>query len=133
MKSRDSQYVHNLTLDEVQGMIIIAKKDGQVDTLHNPAPEEGELDLVGPSPDNRMILLTVPTGDGGRAWVYHIGKTELHEIEGGFGLGEIGWRNKGGIVLHQGCVMMTHCKKLESKNVDSPWIMELVEDLGKTE
>ncbi len=129
----DSHFATNLTFDATQGMVIIQKQDGKLDTLFNPIPEEGELDLVKLSPDNRMVLLTVPTGDGGRAWIYHVGNTEWHEIEGSFGLGEMDWLNDGRIVLHQGCIMATQCEKLESKSADTPWIMEIVEDLGRNE
>ena len=129
----DSQFATNLTFDEAQDIVFIERQDGNLDSLHNPAPDEGELDLVELSPDNRMVLLTVTTGDGGRAWVYQVGNSEWHEIEGGFGLGEMGWLNDGRVVLHQGCVLATQCKKLESKSADAPWVMEVVEDLGKNE
>lgn len=79
----------------------------------------------------KILLLTAPLGDGGEAWVYNVKDGKLHKIEGGFGLGEMGWLEDSRIMLHQGCVLATHCKKLESVNNKTPWLVEVTEDLGK--
>lgn len=114
-----------------QGEVWIKKQDGTYDTIAAPATADGVFESAELSPNKEFVLLTAPIGDGGEAWVYHLKDGKLHDIEGGFGLGEMGWLEDNRIILHQGCIMAAYCLKLESINNTTPWDMEVTEDLGK--
>lgn len=114
-----------------QGEVWIKKQDSTLHTIAPPNNADGIFETAELSPNKRFVLLTAPLGDGGEAWVYNVKDGKLHEIDGGFGLGKMGWLEDSRIMLHQGCVLATHCKKLESVNNKSPWLVEVTEDLGK--
>ncbi len=114
-----------------QGEVWIKKQDSTLHTIVAPNNADGIFETAELSPNKRFVLLTAPLGDGGEAWVYNVKDDKLHKIEGGFGLGEMGWLEDSRIMLHQGCVLATYCKKLESVNNKSPWQVEVTEDLGK--
>lgn len=119
--------------ESVQSNVWVKKQDGNIDTIVVPESAEGVFETAELSPNKQFVLLTIPVGDGGQAWIYNVRDGKLHEIEGGFGLGEIGWKDNGRLMLHQGCIMATYCKKLESVSNTVPWVLEVTEDLGKPE
>ncbi|MCX2678926.1 hypothetical protein OOZ15_03145 [Galbibacter sp. EGI 63066] len=114
-----------------QGEVWIKRQDSTLHTIVTPDTAEGIFETADLSPNKKFVLLTAPLGDFGEAWVYNVKDGKLHKIEGGFGLGEMGWLEDSRIMLHQGCVLATYCKKLESVNNTTPWVLEVTEDLGK--
>ncbi|QTY28202.1 hypothetical protein [Flavobacterium sp. CS20] len=114
-----------------QGEVWIKKQDSTLHTIVVPKTANGIFETAELSPNKKFVLLTAPLGDFGEAWVYNVKDGKLYEIEGGFGLGEMGWLKDNRIMLHQGCVLATHCKKLESINNKTPWLVEVTEDLSK--
>jgi hypothetical protein len=114
-----------------QGEVWIKKQDSTLHTIVAPKTAEGIFETAEMSPNKKFVLLTAPLGDFGEVWVYNVKDGKLYEIEGGFGLGEMGWLKDSRIMLHQGCVLATHCKKLESVNNKTPWTLKVTEDLGK--
>tara|TARA_R110000850_G_scaffold182360_1_gene307768 strand:+ start:19048 stop:19548 length:501 start_codon:yes stop_codon:yes gene_type:complete len=114
-----------------QGEVWIKKQDSTLDTIAAPGTANSVFETAELSPNKKFVLLTAPLGDGGEAWVYNVKDGKLHEIDGGFGLGDMGWMEDNRIMLHQGCVMAVYCLKLESVNNTTPWVLEITEDLGK--
>lgn len=114
-----------------QGEVWIKKQDSTLHTIVVPKTANGIFETAELSPNKKFVLLTAPLGDFGETWVYNVKDGKLYEIEGGFGLGEMGWLEDNRIMLHQGCVLATQCKKLESINNKTPWLVEVTEDLSK--
>lgn len=85
------------------------------------------------SPNKRFVLAAIFIGDSGHAWIYDMKSDALHEVTGGLGLGELRWLADNRIVMHSGCVAAEYCKRLESVNSGTPWIVEVAKDLGRYE
>ncbi|HYE59825.1 MAG TPA: hypothetical protein VEA18_01415, partial [Candidatus Kapabacteria bacterium] len=122
----------------VEGTIIhIYDENGKImRTIEPPEPfKDGpfSFDTAKISPNKRFVLTTIGIGDGGHAWIYDIQNDSLHEVTEGFGLGELGWLADNRIVLHSGCVAAEYCKRLESVSSETPWVVEVVKDLGRYE
>lgn len=116
-----------------QGEVWIKKRDSTLHVIAPPSTAEGGFEMAELSPNKKFVLLTAPLGDGGYAWVYNIQDGILYEIEGGFGLGDMGWLADSRVMLHQGCVLASQCKKMESISNTTPWMLKVTEDLGKYE
>ena len=122
-----------------ENVIYIHDKSGEViKTIKPPAPfdrDEGyfPFGMAKISPNQRFVLAAIPIGDGGHVWIYDMQNDNLHEVTGGLGLGELGWLADNRIVLHSGCVAAEYCKKLESVSSETPWVVEVVKDLGRYE
>lgn len=112
----------------LQDTVWVKKPDGSMDIIVPPPGAEGNFEMAEPSPNQKFILLTVSAGDGGQVWVYTVEDGKLHEVAGGFGMGEMGWLEDNRLMLHQGCIMAGACNKLKSVDSAHPWILKITED-----
>lgn len=133
--AQNSQKEIFVNISDTEPRVYIKDKKGEiVATIEHPA-DMGTFPftVAEVSPNNRFVLVGITIGDGGFAWIYNLKDNTLYEIKDGFGLGPLNWLKDNRVELYSGCISACYCKKLESVNNITPWIMQIKEDLGKGE
>lgn len=93
-----------------------------------------KFDYAKLSPNQEFILLGIGISDAGPAWIYDITNDEIHELDvQPSAIRPIKWLANNQIEIYEGCVSVDHCKRYQSVDIETPWKLNVVEDVSRYE